>query len=350
MKYSRFILVFSLFIGVFYSCSTDVDLYADYKDVAIIYAMLNPRADTNYVKITRAFCGTNDNFINAEEVALIYDSSNYSEKLDVRLVELKSTYGGSFVPTDRVLILDTMTIHNKEEGVFYSPDQLVYFTEEHLNVGTSGDKYAYRLVAVKPDGDTVTARSTMVGNEEFCIETNGMSFQLIPTEADGKLYFRADGAASLYDIKIEFNYREQKLGQEMKRKRVSRSFGTRTLSEYTNLIGNSYYVEYSPNWLFNTLKGAIGGDTVVDANHPNVVRYIDDFIIYISAGGDELNYYYLANQAQLNSPISLVTTYTNIEGGYGLFSSRTTIEKVVRLSSRCKSDLFSVSAWGFKEN
>ena len=125
MKLSYFILIFALFIAVFASCNTDVDLYADYKDVPIIYAMLDSRADTNYVKITRAFCGTNDNPINANEVALIYDSSNYPEKLDVRFIELKSTYGNKYEPTGRVLILDTLTIHDKEDGVFYSPDQVV---------------------------------------------------------------------------------------------------------------------------------------------------------------------------------------------------------------------------------
>ena len=350
MKYIRFILVFIYFIGVFCSCSTDVDMYADYKDVPIIYAMLDSRADTNYVKITRAFCGTNDNPINANDVALISDSSNYPGKLDVRFIELKSTLGNKYEPTGRVLILDTLTIHNKEVGVFYSPDQVVYYTPEHLKVGTGSERYSYRFVAVKPDGDTVTAKTTMVGNEEFSIETRGVNFQLAPTNALGRLYFRADGVAPLYDVKMEFNYREQKSGQEMKMKKISRSFGTRTISEYTHLIGNSYYLEYSLNWLFNTLGNAIGGDTVVDANHPNVVRYIDDFIISISAGGDELNYYYLANQAQMASPVSLISVYTNIEGGYGLFSSRTTIKREAKLTSSCKRDLFSISAWGFKEN
>lgn len=349
MRISYFIPVFTLFIAIFYSCSTDVDLYADYKDVPIIYAMLDSHADTNYVKITRAFCGTNDNPINANEVALIYDSSNYPEKLDVRFIELKSIYGNKYEPTGRVLILDTLTIHDKEEGVFYSPDQVVYYTSEHLKVDTGDGKYSYRLLAVKPDGDTITARTTMVGNEEFSIETGGMNFQLAPTDAVGKLFFRADGAASLYDVKIEFNYREQKAGQEMQMKKISRSFGTKTIDEYAHLIENTYYLEYSLNWLFNTLGNAIGGDTVMDANHPNVVRYMDDFIISISAGGDDLNYYYLANQWQINSPISLVTTYTNIEGGYGLFSSRTTIKREAKLTSSCKRDLFSVSAWGFKE-
>ena len=352
MKTYYFIPIFTLFIAVFTSCSTDVDLYAEYKDVPIIYAMLDSRADTNYVKITRAFCGTNDNLIDANEVALITDSSNYLEKLDVRFVELKSTNGNSYEPTGRVLILDTLTIHNKEEGVFYAPDQMLYYTAEHLNTGTGGNKYGYQLIAVKPDGDTVTAKTIMVGNEEFSIETGGVNFQQDHSEILAKIVFRADGEAPIYDIRMQFNYLEQHEGQEMKSKNISRSFGTKPISYYEKVpkTENSYFQEYSVNWLFNTLEDAIGGDTVVDANHPNVVRYIDDFVISISAGGDELNYYYLANQAQINSPVSLITPYTNIEGGYGLFSSRTTIKKVVRLSSSCKRDLFSVSAWGFKED
>ena len=92
MRNIRFIPFLCMLIVVFGSCTTDVDLYADYKDVPIIYAMLNPRADTNYIKITRAFCGTNDNPINANEIAQIYDSSNYSGKLDARIIEMKNTH------------------------------------------------------------------------------------------------------------------------------------------------------------------------------------------------------------------------------------------------------------------
>ena len=351
MKYIRFILIFIAFISVFVSCSTDVDIYAEYKDVAIIYAMLNARADTNYVKITRAFCGTNENPINANEVALIYDSSNYPGKLDVRIIELKSTHGNSYEPTDRVMVLDTITIHNKEEGVFYAPHQLVYYTTERFNTGANGNKYKYRLVIIKPDGDTVTAQTSMVGNEEFEIVSGSANFQIKHTDDLGKILFRADGAASLYDIKIQFNYREQFSGQEMKYKNVNRSFGTKPLYDFPRLdnTGNTYYQEYSLNWLFNALGNAIGGDTIINPNHPNVVRYFDGFVISISAGGDELNYYYIANQAQMSSPTTLISTYTNITGGYGLFSSRTTIEKPVRLSSTALRDLYGMVSWGFKD-
>lgn len=351
MKYSRFILALSCFIIVFYSCSTDVDLYADYKDVPIIYAMLNPKADTNYVKITRAFCGTNDNPINANEVALISDSSNYPGKLDARIIELKSAHGSLFEPTGRVIVLDTITLHKKEEGVFYSPDQLFYYTTEPFNTGTNENKYKYRLVVIKPDGDSLTAQTGMVGNAEFAIMTGGVAFQAAPTDEVKKIMFRADRFASLYEVSMQFNYREQLAGQEMKEKHIKRSFGTRTIDEFPKMEGaeNTYWLEYSVNWLFNTLANAIGGDTIYDTNHPNVIRYIDDFVISISAASDDLTYYYIANQSQMNSPMSLVTTYTNIEGGYGLFSSRTMIHKVAKLSPNTKRELFGMTSWGFKE-
>lgn len=352
MKIVRFISVLFIFIGAFNSCSTDVDMYADYKDTSVIYAMLNSKADTNFVKITRAFCGTNDNPVNANEAALVYDSSNYEGKLDARLVEYESTYGNHFEPTHRELILDTLTIHNKEPGVFYSPDQIVYYTAEPLRNGDSRHKIRYKFVAVKPDGDTVTALTTMVGSEDFAIISGSASFQIAHTEAMGKIVFRSDGVASVYEIIMRFNYREQHNGQEMEYKSVSRSFGTKPISSYPKVefTDNVYYEEYSLNWLFYALANAIGNDTVVNSNHPNVVRYADDFVVTISAAGDELYYYYLANEGLENSfGGSLFTAYSNIDGGYGLFSSRTTVEKTPSLSATAQRDLYGKESWGFKQ-
>ena len=351
MKYIRFILILSCLIFIFNSCSTKVDLYADYKDVPIVYAMLNPKTDTNYVKITRAFCGTNDDPINAKEVALIADSSNYPCKLDARIIEMESTHGSYYEPTGRVITLDTITLHDKKAGIFYSPDQVFYYTTEPFNTGNGNVKYKYRLVVVKPDGDSLTAQTNTVGNAEFAIMTGGVGFQMDQTNEVRKVMFRADNFASLYEVSFQFNYREQKAGQGIKRKFITRAFGSKTINEFRKLEGteNSYYMEYSVNWLFNALANAIGGDTIVDPNHPDVTRYIDDFVISISAAGDELTNYYYATQAQMNSPMSLITTYTNIEGGYGLFSSRTKIERVAELSANTKRELFGMTPWGFKE-
>ena len=42
-------------MAMFNACSTDVELYADYKDIPVIYGLLDATADTNYVRINRAF-------------------------------------------------------------------------------------------------------------------------------------------------------------------------------------------------------------------------------------------------------------------------------------------------------
>lgn len=352
MKMKLLFLLFPILSGFFVSCSTDVELYADYKDVAILYAMLDYRADTNYVKICRAFCGSNDNPINANEVALIADSCNYPGKLDARIIELKRSIGNSYSPTGRVMQLDTMTIHNKEAGTFYSPDQKIYYTTEQFHSGSNDIMYKYQLLVIKPDGDSVTAQTAMVGDEDFHIVTSSMSFQMEPSSASGKITFRADGEAPVYDIRIQFNYLEKHAGQNKELKQVSHSFGVRPLSHYNKIENteNSYYQEYPVNWLFNALENAIGSDTVVNHNHPNVVRYIDSFVITIHAAGDALLDHFLVNEAELNSLKSSVSSYTNVNGGYGLFSSRTTIKKEAKLSSATKRDLLAHPSWGFVEH
>ncbi len=91
----KLFLSFSLLAALigFNACSTDVELYADYKDIPVIYGLLNATEDTNFVRINRAFSGSNENPINANQVALIADSCNYPGKLKAYIVEYKSNYG-----------------------------------------------------------------------------------------------------------------------------------------------------------------------------------------------------------------------------------------------------------------
>ena len=332
----------------FFSCSTDVELYADYKDIPVVYGIINTLADTNYVKITKAFCGSNDELINANEVALIYDSSNYPEKLEAYIIELKGAYGQAYQPTGRKIILDTLTIHDKEEGIFYSPDQTLYYTTEKFNSGWH--KYKYKLVIVKPNGDTVTATTVPIG-KDLDILSNFVTFQSEPTDTEGKLSFVADEEAYLYEIKMKFNYREQHPGQPMENKSVSWTYNARTISffERNPKIENGYFHHYSKNILFDALAEAIGSDTVWNEAHPNVTRYIDDFEVSVSAVGRELYESYEISQAMNNGLMTSFSGYTNIEGGYGLFSSCITIEKKPKLNNRALLDLYR-QPWGFVEN
>ena len=107
----------------------------------------------------------------------------------------------------------------------------------------------------------------------------------------------------------------------------------------------TYYIVYSQNLLFNLLGSAIGDDT------QHVSRVFDpqkSFVISLAAGGEELYNYIKINQGAGGLSQS-VPDYTNINGGYGVFSSRLNIEKHVRLSARTQSDLIGVSDWNFSQ-
>jgi hypothetical protein len=334
MKNSRFILILSFFIFVFDSCSTDVDIYTELKDTTIVYGVMDVANDTNVVKIIRAFSGSNEDSFDAHEIALIADSSNYPGKLDARFLEYKKAIGGSYTPTGREIILDSMTLYNKQEGFFYAPNQKVYYTTEHFNVNNAYVKYKYKLLISKPN-DTISSEISLIGGENFQINTPMVFFKA----QDGgmrKLFFTPDDNEALYKVTMQFNYKELRRGQDTVYKNVNWSMGPSSTYEL-GVEDRKLYFSYHEATLFNMLSEAIGDDIL------NVERFYDSFVISIYAYGKELDDY-----TQLNSATSGIEYYnTNIHGGLGILSSRHEIRQNVDMSSRTKTDLLS-KPWGFK--
>ena len=331
------------------ACTTDVDLYADYKDIPVIYGLLNAKADTNYIRINRAFSGSNDSHINANEVALIADSCNYPGKLRAYIVEYRNVYGNDYQPTGDTLMLDTTTIRDKHDGIFYSPNQKVYFTtdKDKFSNNNSHSKYLYKLVVHKGN-DTITAKTGIVGGEGFKIATYSLNFNAEPSDRTGKIKFSAAENAVFYDLEFVFNYHESINGGPMVDKQVSYSCGSKSIDGLTT-ENSLYFFTYNENILFNLLEEAIGADTVYDNNHPNVERSFDikPIQIKLSAGADELY-----NYIQVNSETGFsqaVPDYTNVTGGYGVFSSRINITQEASISAGTQKDLYG-KPWGFVQH
>lgn len=64
------------------SCETDVDLTAPYASTTVVFGLLDPQADTQFVKITKTFLGDG----NLNDYAMIRDSSEYKWKNFLRCV------------------------------------------------------------------------------------------------------------------------------------------------------------------------------------------------------------------------------------------------------------------------
>ncbi|MBR3427691.1 MAG: hypothetical protein IKG95_07115 [Bacteroidales bacterium] len=323
-----------LLLAVICSCSTDVDLYTDFKDTTIVYGILDVANDTNVIKIIRAFSGNNDDSFDANQIALIADSSNYPGKLDARFVEYKKASGSAFLPTGREMILDTMTIHDKEEGTFYAPDQKLYYTTEHFNVNNANEQFKYKLLIYKPN-DTVSSEISLIGGTSFQI-TAPMVFFRAENAGKRELRFTPDDNDAVYQVTMQFNYKELKPGQDTVYKNINWSMGPYSTYEL-GIEGGELYFTYREDVLFELLSAAIGGDIL------NVERFYDNFVVSMYAYGKELDEY-----IQINTDASGIDYYyTNVHGGVGILSSCHTIQKYVDISSRTKIDLLSMP-WGFK--
>ena len=66
-----------------YSCSTDVELNADYKDITVIYALLDKNSEYQYIKVNKAFLGE----ASVAEMASVSDSFTY-KTADVSVIKI----------------------------------------------------------------------------------------------------------------------------------------------------------------------------------------------------------------------------------------------------------------------
>ena len=331
------------FVLLFNACSTDVDLYADYKDITIVYGLLDSDKDTNYVKINRAFLGPG----NALEIALIEDSCNYPYKLDAKIIEYKASIGNTNYQKTREIQLDTITIHNKnQEGFFYAPDQVVYYTTEKIYSNTDKFKYRYELLIDR--GDTIISAVTdMVGGYGFNIlQPGSMDFA---NETGSRIKWQPCPNAAVYEIVLKFRFTEVGLLQDSTELCMSWSLGTHSETSLDMDQGN-YVLSHQSSVFYYELSKFLG--KYCDTTNINIDRVVLDspqhrpVCVSIAAGGEEL-YNFISVNGPSSSIVQSIPEYTNVKGGYGVFSSRTMKERWIKFASI--QDLKKYENWRFRQ-
>lgn len=285
--------------GILASCNSDLDISAPYKENTIIYAMLDKDSTTQYVRINKAFLGPDNAFIYAQ----IADSSEYTDgQLQAEIQEVKN---GSVVNT--YALHDTLLPH--DPGVFAGPLHKLYYFTAVL------DSSAIYRVEASAKGNQVSAQTGIVSKVK---PTGAIISQPLRLVAVGGGYssqtikWTSSMNGKRYDVSYRFRW-DDVVGNDT----IPRSF--------TQLISTV---------VSNGTGGGEGMDAVLDgesffqtvglraASGSNVSRRIYRGVdILWAVAGPDLHLY-----LQLNSPISGLVedrpTYTNIDNGYGLFSTR----------------------------
>jgi hypothetical protein len=307
-------------------CSNEVDLYADYKDITIVYGLLDASDDTTWIKITKAFSGPG----NALTIAHNPDSSNYPYKLQATL---DGKVNNNDLPP---IMLDTMTIYNKLEGdsVFYYPKQLMYYTAEPLNVDAT-----YTLNIVNKE-KTTSAVSPLIGGFTITYPFNTMDFMF-----DHEIKWNSVKNAKRYEITTIFNYREFLPGSYPDT--IDRTIKLESL--YANPVqisknadgGENMELPYTGENFFIELENKL-------EKIPNIQRWSGPMDVIISAGSEVLHYYIEINDATAGSLLQELPNYTNVSNGTGIFAARHDVVKSTKLSGATERTLVEESNLGFR--
>jgi len=304
MGFIKPFIIISLLIGMLSSCSTDVDIYADYKDITIVYGLLDQTDDTSWIKVTKAFSGPGNALLYAQNP----DSNNYSYKLDVKLTGIQNGV------EKQVITFDTLTIKNKKPGdsIFYYPNQLMYYTAEDLN-----EDYTYHL-SVNKKSETLTSSTEIV--HDFSISSPN---RYINFTTDKEIEWNSTAGGKRYEVSLVFHYKELLPNStDTTYEQVYWYLGQRKSADVQG--GDEMFIGYSGNLFYTTLENQL--EEVL-----NVKRWAGNVDVIIASGTQELDTYLEVNDGSGNL-LSEVPVYTNIEGGFGIFGSRITVVKSVQLS------------------
>ena len=163
------------------SCSEDITITNDQKETAVIYGLLDQADTIHFIRINRAFSGTN----NSIEVAQIPDSS-YFKDVKAYVYEIKKG------DTLRKWKLRDTLITNKESGIFYGPTQKVYYFETTKNAPLIGENGRTYVFSGKFNNNqfAVTATTELIyGNSIVYPASNGNNYSFANGTIDKPEYY-----------------------------------------------------------------------------------------------------------------------------------------------------------------
>ena len=333
MNKSRLIgvLVFSLMVLM--SCETDFDVFADRKEILIVYGILDQTESTHLLKINKALPG----YANVLNYVAIEDSSGFDGNLEVKLTEKKN---GSL----REIIFDTTSVYNKEPGLFYYPHQLLYKSDEAL---IQDDIYNLNI-RDKVTGEIVSATTALI--HDFIIENPGtekagFEFRRKIT-SDQKFKWTSAINGIGYQVIVRFYYKESSAPGDTLLKSVEwyqdivKSDNALIEHEMTSIYNNERFFSTCINYI---PYADADKEALVNARLAQRVDFIFTVI------GVDFNTYLDFNQPIVGM-MQEKPEYSNIQNGLGIFSCRFSKKVTRRIGQFTELDLMGITNLRFVKN
>lgn len=311
--------VFVLLATIFTGCKQDFDITADYKEIPVVYGLLNQQDNVHYIRIQKGFLIDG----NALVAAGVADSVYYP---DVLTVKLNPYYNGS--PNGAAFTLTRVDGNTqtppvtKDFGTFAnSPNVLYRFT------GTLDPTKSYRLeVTNTTNGNFIKTKKNEDGLEitlvkDFQISSPHTADKIkLQNTTPSKVVWSAAENAGIYDLTVRLYYKEYATANNfLLRDTFIDILFFKSIAYDYNASGSLPPFEITADNVLTFLKNHLTATNDVYREF-NVAKGMD---FKLAAGGTELTKFMNSQQAQggLASNEAL-PPYTNIDGGVGLLSSR----------------------------
>ncbi|MDR1113434.1 MAG: DUF4249 domain-containing protein [Bacteroidales bacterium] len=297
------LLYLSTLVILFAACKPEVDLTSNYKNITVVYGVLNPDDSIQYIKVYKGFLVDGDARIAAQNP----DSISFYKKITVLLEE-----HGANNQLIKTIELDTTTSVPISPGDFVNPARVLYWTAEPIHPQS---RYKLRILH-KESGKEISAETPIVSGINIRKPASYISLN-VPQSSTFEL--RDIEHVAGYSVKLTFYYIEQNnRTREVKHGKIEKNY-----TPYL-LRGNSF--SYVPKEFYGIIAANLSPD-------PNVTRYIDGdtcFKFEVWGGTEELIRY-----IEINHPSSSVTQnqriYTNLtsedNSAYGIFAARNNFSK-----------------------
>jgi len=315
MKFFNYACAFFIITSLFCSCSNDLEIIDEYKDIPVVYGLLN-RNDTNHlVRIEKGFLGEGNSLLFAQNPdSIYYDTSVVVIKVFERIIN------GAL---DTLICFPKFDVI-KDEGLFTDQEHVVYQLNRYTrNLDGSitydssfalKDDAIYTLEITNKLNGKVTKGSTKIVNDLF-------QLTLFPST-------KINLASTFpYNVKISSadNGKIYGLIMRIKYKEINNSNG---------YIFNKYVDYYLSNQVSRTANGGedliflLNGDPILSFIGRNIspnssvrrpVTFVTADFIFTVGSEDFYNY------VQINAPgntVNYIPDFTTLDNGKGIFSSR----------------------------
>ena len=320
----KLLLLITTAVLIFCSCSTEFNPNDEWRETMVVYGILDQDCDTTWIRVQKCFLGEG----NAYDYAHIIDSSCYAEdELEVKIVEWfaeKNREGAlqKTSQTGREFEFTYTVLDNKPEGTFFAPQQPIYYCRTKGKLYADIDRIYELRILNRKTGVCVTSETSLIGSgievtkPDYRFQFNQGS----PQNRTAIVKWKVDEGrvARVFQAVVRFFYFEGTEGN-MQLKYVDIE---------GSVLRNTSNSNYMQSTFTRTGFGAQLKEKIGPKPNDDIFREIVDSVqIYIYAGNETLSNY-MSVSAPPTTIVQERPTFSNIDGGLGIFASRRTKIKI----------------------